>query len=159
MARKAELKTAGLQENRTWVSLILLAAMILCFAVVLNRTFDRRVNADDAGELILSSLLAKEHRILTLNWYYSTELRVLNTQLVFAPLFFSNCSEPVLNSYHRALLRVLNRTMLFPLRFHMPSAASASGCPEQLQRSFIQKFISNMNQVNSLFLFFIEVKA
>ena len=72
----------------TWLSLILLAAAILCFAVVLNRTFDCRVNSDDAGELILSSLLAKEHRIITPDWYYSTELRVLNTQLVFAPLFF-----------------------------------------------------------------------
>ena len=72
----------------TWVSLLLLAAAVVCFAVTLKGTFYYRINADDAGELILSSLLSKEHGIVSKNWYYSTELRVLNTQLVFAPLFF-----------------------------------------------------------------------
>jgi hypothetical protein len=31
------------------------------------------------------------------------------------------------------MLRILNRPMPLHLRFHTPSAASASGCPEQLQ--------------------------
>lgn len=35
----------------------------------------------------LANLLAQEGGVMSTNWYYSTELRVLNTQLVMAPLF------------------------------------------------------------------------
>lgn len=42
------------------------------------------LDSDDSAELILAS---REGGILSKNWYYSTELRVLNTQLVMAPLF------------------------------------------------------------------------
>lgn len=45
------------------------------------------VDADMSSELVLSKLLSQEHGVLSNSWYYSTELRVLNTQLVFAPLF------------------------------------------------------------------------
>lgn len=46
-----------------------------------------RLDADMASEQVLARLLAGEGSILSPNWYYSTELRVLNTQLVMAPLF------------------------------------------------------------------------
>jgi len=42
---------------------------------------------DSAAELALSKLLSEEGGILSRNWYYSTELRILNTQLVYTPLF------------------------------------------------------------------------
>lgn len=45
------------------------------------------IDADMSSELVLSKLLSQEHGVLSTNWYYSTELRVLNTQLVFVPLF------------------------------------------------------------------------
>lgn len=45
------------------------------------------IDADMSSELVLSKLLSKEHAVLSPNWYYSSELRVLNTQLVYAPLF------------------------------------------------------------------------
>ncbi len=57
------------------------------FAFYLNRTVDGRLDADDSSELVLSALLAREGRIITPNWYYSTEVRVLNTNVVWAPLF------------------------------------------------------------------------
>ena len=41
------------------------------------------VNSDASFEMILSNLLNKEGGILSRNWYYSSELRVLNTQLVY----------------------------------------------------------------------------
>lgn len=64
--------------------------MIVCLVSVelyLDRSIDSQTNSDASSELILSSLLAKEGKIVTPNWYYSTEIRLLNTNLVFSPLF------------------------------------------------------------------------
>ena len=50
-----------------------------------------RLNSDDASELILGKLLASENTLISKNWYYSTELRVLNTNIFYALLFkFTN---------------------------------------------------------------------
>lgn len=49
--------------------------------------FDHLIDSDMSSELVLSRLLADENRILTPNWYYSTELRVLNTQLIYSAFF------------------------------------------------------------------------
>jgi hypothetical protein len=40
------------------------------------------------------------------------------------------------------MLRILNRPMPLNLHFHTPSAASASGCPEQLQSSILNALFS-----------------
>jgi len=45
------------------------------------------IDSDASSELVLSNHLAENGGILTADWGYSTELRVLNTQLVYAPLF------------------------------------------------------------------------
>ena len=42
---------------------------------------------DDSSELVLARILAEQHSILTKDWCYSSELRVLNTNLIFAPMF------------------------------------------------------------------------
>ena len=41
------------------------------------------INSDVAGEMILSNILNQTGGIVTDRWHYSTELRVLNTQLVY----------------------------------------------------------------------------
>ena len=41
------------------------------------------LNSDVAAELILAKELNKEGTLLSTNWYYSTELRVINTQLAY----------------------------------------------------------------------------
>ena len=90
-------QSSGVKDWRrigTWISVCLLFVLIAYFALTVKRTFAYRINADDASELILSSLLSQEHHIITQDWYYSTELRFLNTQLVFAPLFF------ITNNWH-----------------------------------------------------------
>ena len=48
---------------------------------------DRLLDSDMASELILGRLLAEENAILSTNWFYSTELRVLNTQLIYSFFF------------------------------------------------------------------------
>lgn len=45
------------------------------------------LDSDASSEMILAKQLSETGNILSKDWLYSTELRVLNTQLVFAPLF------------------------------------------------------------------------
>ena len=62
--------------------------VILCYNVLILHNGYRFMNSDDSSELVLARILASEHSILTRDWYYSSELRVLNTNLVFAPMFY-----------------------------------------------------------------------
>ena len=59
---------------------------------------DQTMNADEASELVLGKQLAEEGSIITKEWFYSTELHVLNTN-VFYSLFFR-----LTDSWHRVWL-------------------------------------------------------
>lgn len=65
-----------------WLAVWYLAA---CFFVI--RFANNYIDSDMSSELVLARLLADEGSLISKNWFYSTELRVLNTQLVFMPLF------------------------------------------------------------------------
>ena len=46
------------------------------------------INSDMSSEMVLAKQLAEEGKwMLSDNWYYSTELRVVNTQLISAFIF------------------------------------------------------------------------
>ena len=62
--------------------------VILCYNVLILHNGYRYLNSDDSSELVLARILASEHSILTRDWIYASELRVLNTNLVFAPMFY-----------------------------------------------------------------------
>ena len=47
----------------------------------------QRLDGDDSAEMVLANHLSREGGILSKNWYYSTELRVLSTQIVMSSLF------------------------------------------------------------------------
>jgi hypothetical protein len=61
-----------------------------CVLAILSFFMYRYVNytldSDAASELVLAKLLADKGEILSQSWYYSTELRFLNTQLIWTPL-------------------------------------------------------------------------
>ena len=57
------------------------------FAVFLSGGTDNLINSDHSSELVLGKLLSEEGGILSTNWFYSTEVRVLNTQIVYKTLF------------------------------------------------------------------------
>ena len=62
----------------------------LCFlssVYLAYRTSEYIFDSDASSELVLAELLSRQGSILSSDWFYSTELRVLNTQLVYAPLF------------------------------------------------------------------------
>ena len=63
---------------------------VLCAALSVVFTFYATatcIDSDASSELVLSNHLAQTGGILTKDWGYSTELRVVNTQLVYTPLF------------------------------------------------------------------------
>lgn len=72
---------------KIWVPALLL---ILAVCLTLKTTYyatEHYLDGDASSELVLAHHLAETGQILSTDWYYSTELRVLNTQLVYAPLF------------------------------------------------------------------------
>lgn len=84
-----KLQTNGAKQKRT-TYMILLFWTAVCFALLVVDWCcwaPNRLDADMASEQLLANLLAQEGCVMSTNWYYSTELRVLNTQLVMAPLF------------------------------------------------------------------------
>lgn len=59
--------------------------VILCF--FMWHHVDGLLDSDMASEMLLGKILSEENAVLTQNWFYSTELRVLNTQLIFSFFF------------------------------------------------------------------------
>ena len=45
------------------------------------------ISSDESSEMILGSLLASENSIISKNWHYSTELRVLNANIFYSFFF------------------------------------------------------------------------
>ncbi|MCI9072572.1 MAG: hypothetical protein HFH80_07135, partial [Lachnospiraceae bacterium] len=86
----------------------LLGAVLLLLLVMNLLWGDHWIDSDMAAEMIFSRLLAQEGKwIATENWYYSTEFRVLYTQLVMVPLFH------VLGDWH--VIRVLTNLVTYLL--------------------------------------------
>ncbi|MCR5249867.1 MAG: hypothetical protein K6E50_04610 [Lachnospiraceae bacterium] len=64
-----------------WLVFIALAGGWILFYLL---RVERLLDADMSSEMVLSSILAKQHRIITPDWKYSTEIRVLNNQIFFS---------------------------------------------------------------------------
>lgn len=66
----------------------LCAITLLALSLFVIFCIDNLMHSDMSAEVILSKLLADEHKLMTKNWYYSTEIRVVYSQLIMTPLFF-----------------------------------------------------------------------
>lgn len=67
----------------------LLFFLAVVFSIVITYfTTQICIDSDASSELVLAEHLSKTRQILSTDWFYSTELRVVNTQLIFAPLFW-----------------------------------------------------------------------
>jgi len=81
----------GFWKNKS--SILKYAAMALAFMTLLFLILffviwpDNLMHSDMAAEVILSKLLSEEGGLLSPDWYYSTEIRIVYTQLVMTPLF------------------------------------------------------------------------
>ncbi len=59
-------------------------AAACCFAAKCGTNY---IDSDMSSELVLGKLLSEQGGILAKNWFYSTEIKLLSDQIVFAPLF------------------------------------------------------------------------
>lgn len=67
-----------------WVCLI----GLFCFlSVFMWLHGDYLTDSDISSEMLLARLLNEEHALISRNWYYSTELRVLNIQILYSFFF------------------------------------------------------------------------
>ena len=66
-------------------------ALVVCFAVLcvfLWRNVTDLLDSDMASDMIYADLLRQEGSLLSSNWYYSSEIRILSNHLFFTPLFY-----------------------------------------------------------------------
>ena len=97
-------------DNRNLVKVLPWLWLLLSFLLYLwflHAHVSQFLDADMSSEMVLSNHLAKVGGILTPDWYYSTELRVLNTQLIIAPVF------RVFNDWH--VVRVVSSAILMAI--------------------------------------------
>ena len=76
-------------QKSQWKNALAAAFVLLCLAVsayYLTAGYGAFLDADMSSELALAQHLAETGRLISGEWRYSTEVRVLNTQLVFTPL-------------------------------------------------------------------------
>ncbi len=85
-------------KSNRFLPWILAGAVVAAWIVFYVLHIEKLLDAEMSGEMVLSGILAKEHGILTPNWYYPSDLRVLNE-----PLFFS-LFLTLTGSFHSARL-------------------------------------------------------
>ena len=91
------IKTLQKQKIAERLGLVLVLLVMACF---LNAKSTALLDSDMSSEMVLGSLLARSGTLLTDQWYYSTEIRVLNTQILSA-FFFR-----ILHSWHAVRMAV-----------------------------------------------------
>lgn len=75
-------------KKRIYFAYVVLALAFLMLLLLNIIWGDHWIDSDMAAEMMFSKLIAEENGYLTTkNWYYSTEYRVLYTQLFMVPLF------------------------------------------------------------------------
>lgn len=90
------------------LSMAALAGAVLILIVLNIFWGENWIDSDMAAEMIFSKLLAEEGSLISsANWYYSTEFRVLYTQLVMGPL------HRILTDWH--VIRVLTNVVFYGL--------------------------------------------
>ncbi|MDY3224969.1 MAG: hypothetical protein SOW84_03720 [Candidatus Faecousia sp.] len=89
--------------------LYLLPSVLWILAITLLTYFcaSNRLDSDMSAELVLAKQLAAEHKLLTTQWFYSTELRLANTQLLAVPLFAMGFSFRMVRTLQCFVLQVL----------------------------------------------------
>lgn len=80
----------AVRKPRDWFvicSWIALAFVFAALVVYMSLHIEDMLDADMSSELVLAQQLKQSGGVLSSNWYYSTEIRVINTQLIYS-LFF-----------------------------------------------------------------------
>lgn len=76
-----------IKNNNSKIGTVMVLFFIISMFLFIYKNIQLLIDSDMSSELVLAKQLATEKKLITTNWYYSTEVRVLNTQIIFAPLF------------------------------------------------------------------------
>lgn len=76
-----------IKKKNDLIGYIVLALFFIYVQVKICNNLDASIEADMSSELVLAKMLAQQKKIITTDWFYSTELKVLHNTLIFAPLF------------------------------------------------------------------------
>jgi hypothetical protein len=99
------------QTRKNWLDYVSGLALIgsILILILLNILWGEHwIDSDMAAEMIFSKLLAEEGGIIaSSNWYYSTEFRVLYTQLIMGPL------HRIFTDWH--VIRVITNVVFYVL--------------------------------------------
>lgn len=98
-----------IKKNNDVIGWILLICLFVVMNIEIYFKLDQTMESDFSSELVLAKLLANEKKLITTNWFYSTELRVINSNLVSMPLFL------FLDNWHvvRIITIVIMEVILF----------------------------------------------
>lgn len=90
---------------RAGIVLIIICLVFLSmFNIFCN---NNRLNADSSSEMVLGKILSEETAVVSPRWCYSTEVRLLNYQLVTTPLFM------ITDNWHA--IRAISNTVFYIL--------------------------------------------
>lgn len=78
------MKKKRIYELLSWGWLI---AVLMMWFAFLWKYVDNILDSDMSGELLLGKIMNEKNCFLTDSWFYSTEIRILNIQLIFKMLF------------------------------------------------------------------------
>ncbi len=76
------------KKHSDFIGYILLVLLFVYIHIEIWNNLEASIQSDMSSELVLAKMLAQQKRIITTDWFYSTELKVLHNTLVFAPLFW-----------------------------------------------------------------------
>lgn len=76
-----------IKKKNDLIGYIVLALFFVYVQVQIWNNLDASIESDMSSELVLAKMLAQQKKIITTDWFYSTELKVLHNTLIFAPLF------------------------------------------------------------------------
>lgn len=93
--------------KKDWLFLLPSLIWIGILAITTILWSDNRISSDWSAELILARELLREKKLITDTWHYSTEIRVLYTQLLAMPLFCLFHSWDVIRAGQGCLLHLL----------------------------------------------------
>lgn len=85
---KLQIKKIFSEKIMMWSAFCLMAITLLASILFFVIWPDNLMHSDMAAEVLLSKLLSQEGGLISKNWFYSTEIRIVYTQLVMTPLFW-----------------------------------------------------------------------
>ena len=76
-----------IESNFDRIGYVCLGLFFVLFHVILYTRAELIIDSDLSSEMVFAKLVSKENVIVTNNWFYSTEFRLFNMNLVLEPLF------------------------------------------------------------------------